>query len=128
MANLAMGTTVELEAYLYVKSFSMLREGMMPFTLREIPYQSGSTDWNDVCQVHLLIPIGSGPNQVNELPDNFQMGDVVVWDATGREIRGWQRNLDSYRVRVRGLMVEAYGADTGLDGSNTIRLETIELL
>jgi hypothetical protein len=28
---------------------------------------------------------------------------------------------------VRGVVVEAYGGDTGLDGSNTLRLEKIEL-
>lgn len=128
VANLPLGNTVELDAYLYAKSFSMIREGMMPFTLREIPYQTGSTTWSEACQIHLLIPIGTGPNHVNELPDKFQMGDVVVWDMTGREIRGWQRNLDSYHVRVSGVVVEAYGGDTGLDGSNTIRMEQIELI
>jgi hypothetical protein len=128
VANLAMGSTVELDAYLYVKSFSNIRDNMMPFTLRGIPYQSGDSGWSDACQIHLLIPRGTGPNHVNELPDKFQFGDVVVWDTTGREIRGWQRNLDSYHVRVVGTVVKAYGGETGLDGSNTIRLEAIELL
>jgi hypothetical protein len=128
VANLAMGSTVELDAYLYVKSFSNIRDNMMPFTLRGIPYQSGESDWTNVCQIHLLIPRGTGPNHVNELPDKFQFGDVVVWDTNGREIRGWQRNLDSYHVRVVGTVVKAYGGDTGLDGSNTIQLEAIELL
>jgi len=106
----------------------MIRDGMMPFTLRGIPYQSGDSGWSNACQIHLLIPIGTGPNHVNELPENFQMGDVVVWDTTGREIRGWQRNLDSYHVRVSGLVVKAYGGETGLGGSNTLRLEEIRLL
>jgi hypothetical protein len=128
VANLAMGSAVELDAYLYVKSYSNIRDNMMPFTLRGIPYQSGDSTWIDACQVHLLIPIGTGPNHVKELPDKFQFGDVVIWDNTGAEIQGWQRNLDSYHVRVRGVVVEAYGGDTGLNGSNTVRLEEIELL
>jgi hypothetical protein len=127
-ASLALGSTVELEAYLYVKSFAMIGDGMMPFTLREIAYGAPDTNWNDACQIHLLIPIGSGPNHVTELPDKFDFGDVVVWDNTGREIRGWQRNLDSYRVRVVGVVVETYGTDTGLPGSNTIRLQEVQLL
>jgi len=128
VANLPMGSTVELDAYLYVKSFSNIRDDMMPFTLRGIPYQSGDSGWSDACQIHLLIPIGTGPNHVKELPDKFQMGQVVVWDGSGREISGWQRNLDSYHVRVVGLVVKAYGGDTGLDGSNTLRVEQVHLL
>ena len=128
VANLDLGSTVELEAYLYVKSFSNIRDGMMPFTLKEIPYESHEADWIDACQIHLLIPIGTGPNHVGELPDRFQFSDVVVWDKTGQEIRGWQRNLDGFHVRVMGVVVEAYGGDTGLGGSNTIRLQEIELL
>ena len=128
VANLPLDSTVELDAYLYVKSFAMLRDGMMPFTLRGIPYQSGDTTWSDACQIHLLIPMGTGPNHVGELPEKFQMGDVVVWDSAGREISGWQRNLDSYHVRVVGVVIKAYGGDTGLDGSNTVRVEQIELL
>ncbi len=128
VANLAVGSTVELDAYLYVKSYSNIRNNVMPFTLRGIPYQSGDSGWIDACQIHLLIPIGTGPNHVKELPDKFQFGDVVVWHNAGGEIRGWQRNLDSYHVRVRGVVVDAYGGDTGLNGSNTVRLEEIELL
>jgi LysM repeat protein len=88
VANLQLGSTVQLDAHLYVKSFSMMHDGMVPFTLRETPYQSGDADWANVCQIHLLIPVGAGPNHVNELPKNFQMGQVVVWDASGREIQG----------------------------------------
>lgn len=128
IANLTMGTTVQLQGYLYVKSFSMIREGMIPFTLREFPYGVGSTDWSEACQIHVFIPIGSGPNHVIELPDEFQIGDVVVWDKTGREIRGWQSNLDSFHVRLVGVVVRTYGEETGLGGSNTIRLEEIQLL
>jgi LysM repeat protein len=128
VANLTTGTTVQLQGYLYVKSFSMIREGMMPFTLREFPYGAGTAGWSEACQIHVFIPVGSGPNHVIELPDEFQMGDVVVWDKTGREIRGWQRNLDSYHVRLVSLVVEPYGGETGLGGSNTIRLQEIELL
>ena len=128
VANLPLGSTVELEAYLYVKSFSNIRDNMMPFTLRGIPYQSGDNGWTDACQIHLQIPIGTGPSHVKELPDKFQMGQVVVWDSAGREISGWQRGLDSYHVRVRGVVVKAYGGDTGLDGSNTVRLKEITLL
>jgi hypothetical protein len=128
VANLPLGSTVELDAYLYVKSFSNIRDNMMPFTLRGIPYQSGDSGWIDACQIHLQIPIGTGPNHVKELPDKFQMSQVVVWDGSGREISGWQRSLDSYHVKVRGLVVKAYGGDTGLDGSNTLRVEQIELL
>lgn len=128
VANLNTGTTVELEGHLYVKSFSMIREGMMPFTLRESPYGAPGTDWTDACQIHVFIPIGAGPNHVIELPDEFKIGDVVVWDKTGREIRGWQRNLDSFHVRLAGVVIESYGGETGLGGSNTIRLQEIELL
>lgn len=128
VANMTMGSRVELEAYLYPKSFSTIRQGMMPFTLREIPYDVHNPDWGGACEIHVFIPIGTGPNQVIELPQKFQLDDVVVWDKTGREIRGWQRNLDSFHVRVVGVVVETYGADTGLGGSNTIRLEEIELL
>jgi hypothetical protein len=128
VANLPLGSTVELDAFLYVKSFSNIRDNMMPFTLRGIPYQSGDSGWIDACQIHLQIPIGAGPNHVNELPDKFQMGQVVVWDSAGREISGWQRGLDSFHVRVKGVVVKAYGGDTGLDGSNTLRLEEITLL
>ena len=128
VANLPLGSIVELDAYLYVKSFSNIRDNMMPFTLKGIPYRSGDDGWIDACQVHLKIPIGTGPNHVKELPDKFQMGQVVVWDSAGGEISGWQRGLDSYHVRVRGAVVEAYGGDTGLDGSNTLRLEEITLL
>jgi len=128
VANLPLGSTVELDAYLYVKSFSNIRDNMMPFTLRGIPYQSGDSGWIDACQIHLQIPIGTGPNHVKELPDKFQMSQVVVWDSAGREISGWQRGLDSFHVRVRVVVVKAYGGDTGLDGSNTLRLEEITLL
>lgn len=128
VANLDMGSSVELEGYLYVKSYSNIRDGLMPFTLKEIPYDSHEANWLEACQIHLFIPIGTGPNHVGELPDRFQFGDVVVWDATGREIRGWQRNLDSFHVRVVGVVMETYGEDTGLGGSNTIRLQEIELL
>ena len=128
VANLPLGSTVELDAYLYVKSFSNIRDNMMPFTLRGIPYQSGDNGWTDACQIHLQIPIGTGPSHVKELPDKFQMGQVVVWDSAGREISGWQRGLDSYHVKVRGVVVKAYGGDTGLDGSNTVPLEEITLL
>jgi murein DD-endopeptidase MepM/ murein hydrolase activator NlpD len=128
VANLPLGGSVQIEAHLYVKSFSMMHDGMMPFTLREKPYQSGDPGWADACQIHLLIPVGTGPNHTKELPKNFQMGQVVVWDASGREIQGWQRSLDSFRVRVIGVVVEPYGGQTGLDGSNTVRLEGIHLL
>jgi hypothetical protein len=128
VANLGVGSTVELRGYLYVKSFSNIRDGMMPFTLREIPYDTDNPNWTEACEIHLFIAIGSGPNHVTELPEKFEFGDVVVWDRTGREIRGWQRNLDSYHVRVVGVVIEAYGGDTGLGGSNTIRLQEIELL
>jgi hypothetical protein len=128
VANLDIGSTAELDAYLYVKSFSNIRDGMMPFTLKEIPYASHEANWLEACQIHVFIPIGTGPNHVGELPDRFQFGDVVVWDKTGQEIRGWQRNLDSFHVRVVGVVVETYGEDTGLGGSNTIRLQEIELL
>lgn len=128
VANLNMGTTVELKGHLYVKSFSMIREGMMPFTLREFPYGEPDTNWSEACLIHVFIPIGSGPNHVIELADKFEIGDVVVWDTTGREIRGWQRNLDSFRVRLVGVVIETYGEETGLGGSNTIRLQEVELL
>ena len=128
VANLQLGSAVQLDAHLYVKSFSMMHDGMMPFTLRGIPYRSGDAGWADACQIHLLVPVGSGPNHVIELPKNFQMSQVVVWDTTGREIRGWQRSLDSFHVRVTGVVVEPYGGDTGLQGSNTIQLQQIQLL
>jgi hypothetical protein len=128
VANFDLGSTVELEAYFYVKSFSNIRDGMMAFTLKEIPYASHEANWLEACQIHLFIPVGTGPNHVGQLPDRFQFGDVVVWDVTGREIRGWQRNLDSFHVRVVGVVIETYGEDTGLGGSNTIRLQEIELL
>jgi LysM repeat protein len=128
VANLPMGSTVQLDAYLYVKSFSLRHDGMMPFTLRGIPYRSGDDNWIDACQVHLLVPVGIGPNHVNELPENYQMAQVVVWDTTGRAIQGWQRSLDSFHVQVTGVVVEPYGGDTGLSGSNTIQLQQIQLL
>jgi hypothetical protein len=128
VANLQLGSTVQLDAYLYVKSFSMMHDGMMPFTLRGIPYQSGDANWSNACQIHLLVPVGTGPNHVNELPEKFQMGQVMVWDSSGKEIRGWQRSLDSFHVRVTGVVVEPYGGDTGLSGSNTIQLQQIQLL
>ncbi|MDH4209521.1 MAG: hypothetical protein OEV76_11650, partial [Anaerolineae bacterium] len=70
----------------------------------------------------------TGPNHVKELPKEFQMGQVVVWDTTGTEIQGWQRNLDSFHVRVVGVVVDPYGGDTGLGGSNTLQLQEIQLL
>jgi LysM repeat protein len=128
VANLQLGSTVRLDAHLYVKSFSMMHDDMMPFTMRGIAYHSGDANWSNACQIHLLVPVGTGPNHVNELPEQFQMGQVVVWDNSGREIRGWQRSLDSFHVRVTGVVVEPYGGDTGLGGSNTIQLQQIQLL
>jgi len=122
-----MGARMEIEGYLYVKSASLKRGQMMAFTLRGIPYQRG-TDWSKACKIHLFIPIGSGPNHVVELPSTFSISDVVVWDKTGREIRGWTRSLDSRRVRVLGEVAKRYGSETGLQGSNTMHLVEIELL
>lgn len=126
VANLEMGSTVEIEGYLYVKSTSIKRDEAMVFTLRAVSYYG--TGWSRECRIHVFVPIGTGPNHVGELPKKFKFTDVVVWDKDGREIRGWERSLDGYHVHVTGQVVKAYGGATGLSGSNTIRLTEITLL
>lgn len=133
VANLNLGDRIELRGYLYVNQFPAVSQGLMPFLFREIPYPSGADighqmNWGDACLAYVYISIGSGPNHVGELPREFRLADVMVWDKDGKDIRGWERNLDSFHVRVVGVVVESYGTETGLSGSNTIRLEDIELL
>ena len=126
--SMDMDSTVELEGHLYVKSSSVKRGEMMAFTLRAIPYVTGDTGFSNACQVHVFIPIGTGPNHVCEVPSKFKIEDVVVWDKDGREIGGWHKSLDSRPVRVVGKVIRIYGTKTGLSGSNTIALSEIELL
>jgi hypothetical protein len=133
VANLALGSRVELRGYLYVNPFPFVSQGLMPLILKEIPYPWGADiteqmGWADVCEIYVSIPIGSGPNNVIELPSRFQLADVVVWDKNGQEMQGWQKNLDSFHVLVVGVVIETYGKETGLGGSNNIRLEELELL
>jgi len=126
VGNLEIGSTVRIEGHLYVKPSGIIRNKAMPFTLRAVSYYG--TGWSRECRLHVFIPIGTGPNQVGELPKKFKFTDVVVWDKDGREIRGFQRSLDSHHVRVVGEVIKAYGGETGLSGSNTIRLIEITLL
>lgn len=128
VANLAIGRTVELEGYLYVKYMSTIKDNKMVFTFRPIPYDvHRSEEWHNACEMHVWIPIGEGPNHVCELPRTFKFSEVVIWDKDGREIACWQGGLDSCHVYVKGKVVETYGAETGLGGSNTISLIEIEL-
>jgi hypothetical protein len=132
-ANLNLGDRIELRGYLYVNQFPAISQGLVPFLFREIPYPSSAEmgqqmSWGDACLAYVYISIGSGPTHVGEFPREFRLADVVVWDQDGKEIQGWERNLDSFHVRVVGVVVGTYGTKTGLSGSNTIRLEDIELL
>jgi hypothetical protein len=129
VADVGLGSTVDLTGYLYVKSIFSTNGTTYPLSLRSVAYStgvSGTPAWN--CDVTVQIAVGYGPNQIEPLPSNFSYSDVRVRDATGTVITGWTGILDSKHVRVVGLGTPEYGGDNGLPGTDTITLQTLQAL
>ena len=128
IADVPLGSTVELTGYLYVKSTFVTSGTNYPFTFRSVAYSTGVSDspaWK--CDMSVRIAVGYGPNQVEPLPTGtFSYSDVRVRDAAGAVITGWTGILDSKPVRVVGVGTLEYGGDNGLPGTNTITLQTLE--
>jgi hypothetical protein len=121
-------SVIRTNAYLYVKSIFATNGKTYPFTLTSIAYSTGvgGAAWN--CWIHLEIPVGHGPNQVEPLPATFDLSQVRVRDTHGHVITGWSDTLDSKHVDVVGVGIEEYGGDNGRPGTNTLRLRTLSSL
>ncbi len=129
VADFALGSTVDLTGYLYVKSIFSTNGTTYPLRLRSVAYSTSVYDtpaWK--CDVTVQMAVGYGPNQIEPLPSSFSYSDVRVRDSAGTLITGWTGILDSKHVRLVGLGTTEYGGDNGLAGTDTITLQTLQAL